>query len=145
MQSRKKKKRRTFMWRYFIALVLMAQGIGHLMPFMAAWTPQISKAGFSNAPWIFSGSVGVGSPIGQAFGLLGLVALIGFVAGSLGLVTQQTWWPMVAIAAAAISIVTIIPWVTTWPTTSMIGALLVDVVVLVVLLPPWGQQFVHAL
>ena len=120
------------MWRYVIAIVLMAHGIGHIMPFMAAWMPQISKVGFSDAPWIFSGSVGVGSPIGQAFGLLGLV-------------TQQTWWPMVTIAAAAISIVTILPWFTTWPMTSMIGALLVDVAVLVALLPSWGQQLIQAL
>ncbi|HEX6551670.1 MAG TPA: hypothetical protein VF026_02825 [Ktedonobacteraceae bacterium] len=133
------------MWRYLIAIVLLAHGIGHIMPFMAAWTPQRSQVGFSDAPWIFSGSVGVGSPIGQAFGLLGLVALIGFVAGALGLVTQQAWWPTVTIAAAAISIVTIVPWVTTWPPASMIGALLVDAAVLAALLPPWGQQLVHAL
>src|SRR5205823_2651899 len=113
-------------------------GIGHLMPFMAAWMPQISKVGFSNAPWIFSGDVGVGSPIGQAFGLLGLVALIGFGASALGLMTQQAWWPTVMIAAAAVSIVTILPWFNTWPTGSMLGALLVDVAVLVALLPPWG-------
>jgi hypothetical protein len=133
------------MWRYLIAIVLLAHGIGHIMPFMAAWTPKISKVGFSDASWIFSGGLGVESLIGQAFGLLGLVALIGFVAGSLGLVTQQAWWPMVTIAAAVISIVTIVPWLTTWPTGSMIGALLVDVAVLIALLPPWSQQLVHAL
>jgi hypothetical protein len=131
------------MWRYIIALVLLAHGIGHIMPFMAAWTPQ--KVGFSDASWVFSGGVGVGSPVGQSFGLLGLVALIGFVAGALGLVTHQAWWPTVTIVAAAISIVTIVPWVNAWPTGSMIGALLVDVALLVVLLPPWGEQFVHSL
>jgi hypothetical protein len=133
------------MWPYIIAIVLLAHGIGHIMPFMAAWTPQRSQVGFSDAPWIFSGSVGVGSPIGQAFALLGLIALIGFVAGALGLVTHQAWWPMATIAAAVISIVTIVPWINAWPTGSMIGALLVDVAVLVALLPPWGQQLVHAL
>ncbi len=133
------------MWRYVIALVLLAHGIGHLMPFMAAWTPQRSQVGFSGAPWIFSGSVGVGSPIGLAFGLLGLIALIGFGASALGLMTQQSWWPTVTIVAAAISIVTIVPWLNTWPTGSMIGALLVDMAVLVALLPPWGQQLVHTL
>jgi hypothetical protein len=60
-------------------------------------------------------------------------------------VTHQAWWPMVTIAAAVISIVTIVPWLTTWPTGSMIGALLVDVAVLIALLPPWSQQLVHAL
>ena len=62
-----------------------------------------------------------------------------------GLVTQQTWWLTVTIMAAAISIVAIVPWINAWPTTSMIGALLVDVAVLVALLPPRGQQLVHSL
>ncbi len=77
------------MWRYIIAVVLLAHGIGHIMLFMTAWTPQVSKVGFSDASWIFSGGVGVGSPIGQAFALLGLVALIGFVANALGLVAHD--------------------------------------------------------
>lgn len=55
-----------------------------------------------------------------------LVVLIGFVAAALGLVTQQRWWPTVAVLVAAISIVTIAPWGATWPTLRMIGALLVD-------------------
>src|SRR5215469_2481941 len=104
------------MWRYIIAIVLLAHGIGHIMPFMAAWTPKSSKVGFSDASWIFSGGVGVESPIGQAFALLGLLALIGFVAGALGLSTHQAWWPMVTMVAAVISIVTIVPWITAWPT-----------------------------
>lgn len=89
--------------------------------------------------------MGVGSPIGHAFGLLGLIALIGFVADALGLLTHQAWWPTVTVIAAVISIVTIVPWINTWPTGSMIGALLIDVAVLVALLSPWGQQFTHAL
>ncbi len=133
------------MWTYIIAIVLLAHGIGHLMPFMAAWTSQISKVGFSDAPWIFSVDMGVGSPIGHVFGLLGLAALIGFVAGALGLLTHQAWWPTVTAIAAVISIVTIVPWINTWPTGSMIGALLVDVAVLVALLAPWGQQLTHTL
>jgi hypothetical protein len=37
------------MWRYIIAIVLLAHGIGHIMPFMAAWTPQRSQVGFSES------------------------------------------------------------------------------------------------
>jgi len=72
-----------------------------------------------------------------------LVALIGFVVGALGLVTHQAWWPTVMIAAAAISIVAIVPWFNNWPTGSMIAALLVAVAGLVALLPPWEQQLIH--
>jgi len=133
------------MWRYIIAVVLLAHGIGHIIPFMAAWTPRISKVGFSDASWIFSGGVRVESLIGQVFALLGLVALIGFGASALGLVTNQAWWPTMTIVAAVISIVTIVPWINAWPTESMIGALFVDVAVLVALLPPWSQQVVQSL
>src|SRR5579875_200316 len=133
------------MWRYIIVIVLLAHGIGHLIPFMAAWTPQISKAGFSDVSWVLSSGVRIGGPIGQVFGLLALVALIGFIAGALGLVSGQVWWPTVTVLAAAISVMTIVPWFTAWPTMSMIGALLVDGAILVALLPPSGQQLVHAL
>jgi hypothetical protein len=131
------------MFLYIIAIVLLMHGVGHIMPFMAAWTPQ--KAGFTDASWIFSSGVSLGSPIGQAFGLLGLIAMLGFLAGALGLVTHQGWWPAVTIAAAAISIVTIIPWWSAWPLGSLIGALLVDAAVLVALLSPWADRLVHAL
>lgn len=71
------------MLRSVIAIVLLMHGIGHIMPLLAAWTPQ--KVGFSDASWLFSSGVGVVSPLGQAFGLLGLLALLGFCAGALGL------------------------------------------------------------
>lgn len=131
------------MLRFIIAIILLAHGVGHIMPFMAAWTSQ--KAGFSNASWVFSGGVTVGSPVGQVFGLLGLIALLGFAAGAIGLMAQQPWWPLVTVAAAAISLVTILPWFSSWPSGSMIGALLVDLAVLVALVPPWSQQVIHAL
>jgi hypothetical protein len=127
---------------YGIAIVLLMHGIGHIMPFLAAWTPQ--KVGFSDASWLFSGAVGVSSPLGQAFGLLGLLALLGFCAGALGLLTHQQWWPAMTIAAAVVSIVAIVPWLSAWPLGSAIGALLVDVAVLVALLPPWAERLIHA-
>lgn len=128
---------------YLITIVLLMHGIGHIMPFMAAWTPQ--KVGFTDTSWLFSGGVGVGSTLGQAFGLLGLLALLGFCAGALGLVTHQRWWPAVTIAAATISLVVIVPWLSAWPLGSAIGALVVDVAVLVALLPPWADRLIHAL
>lgn len=128
---------------YVIAIVLLMHGIGHIMPFLAAWTSQ--KVGFSDASWLFSSGVGVSSPIGQTFGLLSLLALFGFCAAVLGLLTHQQWWPAMAIAAAVVSIVAIIPWLSTWPLGSAIGALLVDVAILVALLPPWADRLIHAL
>jgi len=131
------------MVRFLIAIVLLIHGAGHIMPFLAAWTTQ--KAGFSNATWIFSGGMTPGSPVGQAFGLLGLVALLGFFGSAIGLIMYQDWWPTMAVAATAISLVLIIPWWNAWPVSSLIGALLVDAAILVALVPPWGHQLVQAL
>jgi hypothetical protein len=128
---------------YLIAIVLLMHGIGHIMPFMAAWTPQ--KVGFSDASWLFSSGVSVNTPVGQAFGLLSLLALLGFCTGALGLIMHQAWWPAMTVAAVAISIVAIVPWVSAWPLSSAIGALLVDVAVLIALLPPWADRLIHAL
>lgn len=44
------------------------------------------------------------------------------------------------IVAAVVSIVTIVPWWNAWPQGSLIGALLIDVAVIIALLPPWGDQ-----
>jgi hypothetical protein len=132
------------MWKYLVAVILFAHGIGHIMPFLAAWAPRMNP-GFSNGSWLFSTTAGVTSPAGLAFGLLGLVALIAFVGGAVGLLNHQEWWPMLTIAAAVVSLVTILPWASVWPAGSLIGAVAVDLVVLVALLPPWGQQVTHAL
>lgn len=61
------------------------------------------------------------SPVGQTFGLPGLLALLGFCASALGLITHQEWWPAMTVAAA-ISIVAIVPWVSAWPRGLAIGA-----------------------
>ena len=132
------------MWKYLVAIILLAHGIGHIMPFLAAWMPKMNP-GFSGGSWLFSGNMSVTSAAGLAFGLLGLVALLGFVGGALGLLLHQEWWPQMTMAAAVISLVTILPWASVWPTGSMIGAVLVDLAVLVTLAPPWGQQVTHAL
>ena len=132
------------MWKYLIAVLLLAHGIGHIMPFLAAWAPKMNP-GFSTGSWLFSSNMSTTSPVGLAFGLLGLVALLGFMGGALGLLLHQEWWPMMTIAAAFISLVTILPWAGVWPTGSLSGALAVDLAVLVALLPPWSQQLTHAL
>jgi hypothetical protein len=133
------------MLRYLIAIVLLIQGIGHLIPFMASWAPRISKTGFSNIPWIFSNGIRIDSPIGQAFGLLGFVALVCFVTSALGLVTRQEWWRRLVIVAAAISIMTIVPWWNTWPQSNLIAALLVDIAFVFALLLLWRNYLSHAL
>jgi hypothetical protein len=123
------------MWKYLVAVLLLAHGIGHIMPFLAAWTPKMNP-GFSGGSRLFSGDMPVSSPADLAFGLLGFVAVLGFVGSALGLLLHQEWWPQMTIAAAIVSLVTILPWASVWPTGSMIGAVLDQPPTAVPLPPP---------
>jgi hypothetical protein len=129
------------MWKYPIAIVLVAHGLGQILPVLAAWT---NEKIFSDASWLFSSEVGVRTPIGQAFALLGLLALLGFIGGALGFLFGQEWWRPILIAASIISLIVAIPWAAAWPMGSLIGNVLVDVVVLVALLTPRGNRLAHA-
>jgi hypothetical protein len=129
------------MWKYLIAIVLVAHGVGQILPFLAAWT---TMKVFSDTSWFFSVGVGIGSPVGQAFALLSLLALLGFVGGALGFLFGQEWWRPMLISAAIISLIVAIPWAAAWPIGSLIGNVLVDIVVLVALLTPWGERWTHA-
>lgn len=64
--------------------------------------------------------------------------------GALGLVTQQEWWRPLTIAAV-LSLAVVVPWWKASPGTTNLGALIVDMAVLVVLLPPWGDRVSQAL
>lgn len=129
--------------RWAIIVVLLAHGVGHMMGFLAAWTT--IPMGFNTNPWLLSSHVTVQSAVGRAFGLLWLVALVGFVGATIGLITDQGWWRGLAIAAAFISLVAIVPWWNTVTPGSRLGAVLVDVVIIAALLPAWGDQIVQRL
>ncbi|MBZ0299384.1 MAG: hypothetical protein K8J31_06580 [Anaerolineae bacterium] len=129
--------------RWAILIVLLAHGVGHVMGFLAAWTNV--PMGFTDRPWVLSSTVTLESAVGRAFGLLWLVALVAFLGGVYGLIGHQDWARTLLIAAAFISLVAILPWWNTVTAGSRLGAVLVDVVVIAALLPPWGVQIVQSL
>ena len=115
----------------YSALFMIGHGIGHLTGFLSAWTR--ADSGFKDRPWIFSPGVTIRTLVGKVFGLIWLLALLGFVASGLGLIFGQAWWPTLAIISALISLLAIVPW---WRSASP-GAWAgdaFDLVVLVVLL-----------
>jgi uncharacterized membrane protein YphA (DoxX/SURF4 family) len=130
--------------RYFLALVLIMHGIGHVMGFLAAWTPSI-EVGFSTAPSIFWSGVTVESVVGKAFGLLWLVAMVASVGAGFGLLFGHEWWRALAVASAFISLAAIVPWLNTVPAGARIGAIVVDLLIIVILFLPWGDQITQAL
>ncbi len=56
----------------------------------------------------------------------------------------ESWWRPVLAASAVASIVAVVPWWGVMPVFSYLGALAVDVLVLIAVLTPWGDQFVRA-
>jgi hypothetical protein len=132
------------MLRYLLALVLIMHGIGHVMGFTAAWMPSI-EVGFTDAPSILWSGATVESAVGKTFGLLWLVALIASVGAGFGLLFGYEWWRALAIASAFISLIAIVPWLNTVPSGARFGAVLVDLLILLVLLFPWSEQLARTL
>lgn len=124
--------------KYVVVLVLLFHGAGHVMGFLAAWTKL--PMGFVDRPWVFGGDVKIDTPVGRAFGLIWLVALVGFLAAGIGALVGQEWWTAAAVWGSVISIVAIVPWWNTVTPGARIWPILVDVLVLAVLLGPWRDQ-----
>jgi hypothetical protein len=133
--------------KYVVAFLLIIHGLAHVTGILGAWAS--GEQGFRDDAWIFSKGVTARSAVGQVWSLLWLVALIGFVGAGLGLLfgsgaESTPWWPTLAITAAAVSLVAIVPWVKVVPPGAWAGALL-DLLILVALLAPWSDQIVAAL
>jgi hypothetical protein len=119
--------------KWLFAAPLIVHGSAHISGFIASWTKNLAE--YSENPWIFSSDITFQSPVGRAFGLLWLIAAIGFIASGLGLVFGQSWWPILAIAASVISLVVIVPWWNSVPPGAKVGAVFDVLVILAMLLP----------
>lgn len=128
--------------RWPVGIFLIMHGLGHTMGFLAAWTRL--DVGFTDDPWILPGEVRFRDHIGQAWGMLWLVALAGWVVAGLGVIQAAEWWPALAKGAAVVSIVAIVPWWRTVPVGAWLGVL-ADVVVLGGLLTTWGRDIADRL
>lgn len=131
------------MIRWLIAIAMLMHGVGHIMFFLEAFGA--SPMGFSNEPWLLPGAFTVTSPVGKAFGLLWLLAMLGFAGAAIGLVMRQAWWPSLAVASAVISLVVLLPWWNTIVPSSRIWVLLADLVVIAAFGLPWKDQIIESL
>lgn len=130
------------MLTYVIALALIMHGLAQAAGFAASWTTH--SAGFSARRAILPGGITLHSPVGRAFGLLWLVAMLGLVGGGLGLVFGQVWWPTLTLGGAVISLVAIVPWWNTVPPGAKVGAAF-DLLLIVILALPWNAQVIELL
>jgi hypothetical protein len=131
------------MWiKIAVLAVLIGHGLGHLMAPQAAFAPPGALP--RNAHAIIGSSLTIVSPAGKSLALLWLIPMLGFVAGTYGLWTGQEWWRPLLVVASIASIVAVLPWWGVMPTFSYLGAIAVDLAVLVAILTPWGDQIAKA-
>ena len=128
------------MLRFALAVPMIVHGLAHLAGFVAAWTP--AQTGFTDNPWIISAGVTLKNPLGRVFGLLWTLAVLGLVGAGLGIVFSQAWWPGLAIAGAAVSLLVILPWWNTVVPGAKVGALF-DLLTLAALLLPWSSRLIN--
>jgi cytochrome c biogenesis protein CcdA len=131
------------MIRWLIVIAMLMHGVGHIMFFLESFTDQ--AMGFSAEPWLLPGGFTAASPVGKAFALLWLLAMLGFLAAAIGLLLRQEWWPALAVAAAVISLVVLLPWWNVIAPSSRVWVLLADVVIIVAFGLPWKTQVIEAL
>ena len=130
------------MWKFLFAFLLVMHGLAHITGLLGFWAS--GPQAFAEKSWLFSKGVTPHSLLGWTFGLLWLVAAIGLSGAGLGLLFGQSWWPTLALVAAAISLVAIVPWMRVVPPGAWSGACL-DLVILAALLLPWGNRIVEIL
>jgi hypothetical protein len=130
------------MLKYLIAFVVIMHGLAHVTGMIGAWTS--GPQAFSDGSWIFSQGVMARDTVGKAFGLVWLVALVGLVGAGLGLLFSRAWWPSLATAAAAVSLVAIVPWLRVVPPGAWAGGLF-DLLIIVTLVSPWADRVVEFL
>jgi hypothetical protein len=128
---------------FLSASILIAQGLGHSIGFLAGWTSL--PAGFNERPWLFSSGVGYTGWAGRLFGLLWLASSLAFLAAGFGLIFQVPAWPTYALIGASLSLLAILPWWRTVTPGPRHLATLVDLMVLVVLALPWSSLAIAVL
>ena len=124
--------------RVAIGVFALAHGFGHSIWFLSSRAHGDGLV--DDWPWVLPGRVTISSPIGQLFGMLAMVAAVGFVIGSLGLIYRQAWWRLPIMASAAISAVAVLPWSGRSPGNTVTNALLGDVALLIVALQPLSAE-----
>lgn len=118
-------------FRVLVVIFLVLHGIGHLIWFMAAWTPV--RAGVGDGPWILPGNVTIRSPLGKVLGLLALLAMVAFVLSAIALLLQELWWAGLTNIGIFLSFGAVVPWLRQSPGSSAINAIVADLVLMFVI------------
>jgi len=124
------------MWRTVIAIVLLAHGIGHSLGMFPALGLAKTER-WSDHSWLMTNFIGESAARWLGV-LLWLAVMLGFIGAGLGfygILVPQDWWRSLAAASAVVSLVGLALYWNAFPSLiNKIGAIAVDVAVLVALL-----------
>ena len=123
------------MVRIVIALVLMAHGIGHSIGIMQSLRIATINPDWNGDSWLISGFAG--TSVTQAVGVVAWTgALVGFLLAAAVVVgwLPETWWAPLAVGSSLLSLAGLLLFPVAFPTTSTLGALVVDFGVLAAVL-----------
>jgi len=118
-------------WRTTLALVVIAHGVGHVL--LLAPCLGVAQWGQSAHSWLLTGVLG--DTLTRLIGsLLWLAVVAGFSAAGVGLFGQRTWWRVLAIVSAGVSLFALALFASGIDAQPLFSAGLMDVAVLVALL-----------
>jgi hypothetical protein len=124
--------------RILVVVFLVAHGLGHLIWFLAAWTP--IRSGVKDGPWILPGGVTIRDPAGRLLGLVALLATLAFLVAAWALIGREAWWASATIVGCLASAVAVVPWLRQSPGTTPFNAIAADIALLILLaLPVAGE------
>jgi UPF0716 family protein affecting phage T7 exclusion len=125
--------------RLIAAGVIGAHGLGHVLGWMPAWGIAQFE-GVSSRSWLLTGLAGDGAAR-VAAGVLFLVPTLGFIAAAAGLLLGLPWWRQVAVASAVVSLAATALFPQAFATSSTVGSVAVDLLVLYgLLVAGWGIE-----
>jgi hypothetical protein len=123
------------MVKILVAVVLFAHGIGHVLGPLQVFKVTAANPTWNGDSWLLTGVTG--QTVSNVIGLvLWVGAMVGFVAASAVVMgwLPASWWVPLAVVSSVVSLVAIVLFPTAFPMTSTVGAVVVDVAVLVAVL-----------
>jgi hypothetical protein len=120
------------MVKVVIAVVLLAHGLGHSLGLLQMLKVATVNPAWRGDSWVLTGAIGQSAT--QLIGAtLWIVAIIGFAALAAIVVgwLPESWFAPLAVGSAIVSLAGVALFPAAFPLTSSVGAVLVDVVVLV--------------
>lgn len=128
------------LFRILVVIFLAMHGIGHVIWFLAAWTPL--RSGFGQECWVLPGNVTIRSPLGKLWGIVALVVMLLFVAAAVALLAGSLDWRAMANSGVILSFGVVVPWARQAPGWTAINAIIANLVLMILVALPLSVDMV---